>query len=97
MFVSLGQAIWLLLSFIFIEVIQIYALSSLIHARFDIIILLCNTILAPLPGPEFTHSLAVASSSPISFPFPLRSMTELLLGKMLRPRVNPAKSWIRTS
>ena len=56
---------------------------------------LCSTILPPLHGPEFAHFLGVASSSPPSFLFPLRSAIELLLGKKLRPMVNLAKSWLR--
>ena len=48
------------------------ALSSLIRASFDIIFFLYSTILPPLLGPKFAHSLGGASSSPPSFSFLLR-------------------------
>ena len=83
------------LSLILITVIQSYILSSLIRANSNIIFFLCNTILSLFLGLEFAHSLREASSSPPSFPFPLRSTTELLLGKKLWPMVNPTKSWPR--
>ena len=81
------------LNSIFIELIQICALSFLIHASSDIILLLYSTILPPLPGPEFVHSLGIASASPPSFSFLLRLATELIIGKKLLPMVNLAKSW----
>ena len=59
--------------------------------------MLCSTILPPLTGPKFAHSLGEASSSPPSFPFSLRSTIEILLGKKLRPIINLGKSWLRAS
>ena len=85
------------LNSIFIEVIQICALSSLICASSEIIFCFVVLFFPPLPGPEFAHSIRGAYSSPPSFPFPLRLETKLLLGNKLWPMVNPTKSWPRAS
>ena len=60
--------------------------------------MLYSIVFLPLIRPEFAHSLIeVSFSPPPNIPFPLRSATELLLGKKLRPMVNPTKSWPRDS
>ena len=60
----------------------------------DVIFFLCSTVsLHPLLRPEFVHSLREVFSSPLNFPFPLRSTTKLFLRKTLRPVVNLTKSW----
>ena len=70
---------------------------SFICSSSNIIFFLCSTILPYLLGLEFVHSLGEMPSSPPNFPFPLQSKTKLILGKKLRPMVNPTKSWPRAS
>ena len=60
---------------------------------------LCSSALPSLPPLlEFgaAHAVYVAIPAP-TFPFPLKSPSEMLIGKELRPMVLPAKSWPRAS
>ena len=63
-------------------------------------IFLCSSVLPSLPLLlEFrtAHAIGDVAISVPTFPFPLTSPSDILLGKELRPMALPAKSWPRAS
>ena len=80
----------------FLHPFHYYLLSLVLGYSF--LVFQCNAIsLPPLLEFETAHAVGDVAIPTLTFPFPLTSPSDILLGKELRHMALPAKSWPRAS